>query len=93
MSKILQFIRGVTLKIVRTYFFFRTTNEIDLWRDELLKPFDVKVWISLTLLVILISFLLRIVFIFDKEKTETTANPPTFLITFGAFCQQGRKLK
>lgn len=75
----------------RSFFFFRTTTELNIWRDELLQPFDVDVWLSLVFLIILISVLIRVAFVFHKKKLERQGiGTSSFLITFGAFCQQGR---
>lgn len=74
----------------RSFFFFRTTTEIDLWRDELLRPFDRTVWIALIIFIILISTLIRLAFVIHKKKVERqVASASSFLLTFGAFCQQG----
>lgn len=72
-------------EFVRTFFFFRTTGNINIWRVELLKPFEKNVWLTLIILIFLISIMIQVIFEFHRN----TCHGSSVLITFGAFCQQG----
>lgn len=73
----------------RSFFFFRTTNEINIWRDELLKSFDITVWITLIVFTIIISILIKVSLELHRKSLKHNAtDSSTLLITFGAFCQQ-----
>lgn len=77
-------------KIARSFFFFRTTPQINLWRDEFLKPFAYSVWIIISIFIILISTLIKVAFILhEKRIKKQIRGSSSFLITFGAICNQG----
>lgn len=70
----------------RTFFFFRTTSDIDIFQRDFLKPFHTYIWIGLASVVILMSVLMRIILNYQSMKSSNTS---TFITTFGAFCLQG----
>lgn len=76
--------------ILRSFFFFRTTPQIDMWRDEFLKPFAHSVWILISVFIILISTLIKVAFIVhEKRIKKQITGSSSFLIAFGAICNQG----
>lgn len=76
--------------VIRSFFFFRTTALIDLWRYEFLNPFALSVWLSISISIILISLLLKFVFfLHEKRYKPQIIDSSSFLIAFGGICNQG----
>lgn len=68
-----------------TVFYFRATNT-EIFDFDIFKPFKSSVWLSFVLLILAFSCLLRYIFKYEGGELETVS---TFLLAFGAFCQQG----
>lgn len=86
------------------FLFFRTPQEINIWGDDLFRPFSGSVWICLLLSIIIIAPTLKIALDWERYKAlywqrkmgtkmavnvERESIMATILIAFGAYCQQG----
>lgn len=59
---------------------------MELFGNDLLKPFDISVWIALIVMIALFIVGLKVM---QKYHHSDTENSSSFVITFGAYCQQG----
>lgn len=71
----------------RTFFFFRTSFQVELFGNDLLKPFDISVWIALVVTIAL--FIIGFKVMQNYHQNDTMENSSPFIMTFGAYCQQG----
>lgn len=53
---------------------------------DILKPFEISVWIAIILLLCIIASILKL---FSKQSRVDFKHMPTFILTFGVYCQQG----
>lgn len=74
---------------------FRNRGTHDLWENEFLKPFTACVWLSIVMVLILWSVLLKITNLTETlvMRSEGSYSIVTaFLITISVICQQGDHL-
>lgn len=79
-------------RFFRTFFFFLTSNSIDVLSEDFLQPFANSVWIGLIVFIIISSILMTI--LFKTYQTKQMRSPDvesssSFIIIFGVLCQQG----
>lgn len=69
-------------------FFFIPTAEMNMYGTDMLKPFDSIIWVLLILTMVLVSVVMHLIL---KWENQTPKKPEssTFVMTFGALCQQG----
>lgn len=89
-------------KKYRSIIYFRTPIKIDIFGDNLFRPFTNSVWVCLLVMIFLIGYLLKVAMAWERAKsaklsvtkingakTEKESITVTLLMAFGACCQQG----
>lgn len=70
----------------RNVFYFRDTK-INMFDRDIFKPFELSIWIILFLIILLFSYLLKILFKYEQKELRSGSSS-TAILSLGAFCQQ-----
>lgn len=95
---------ALTMDYCRAFLYFRTPQVVNIWGDDLFRPFSGSVWICLLISLLIIAPLLKVTLNWERSRLmnwsmnvadlrpEVPGNESIFstiLIAFGAYCQQG----